>query len=131
MNYDIVTATCSAFYWAAQRLFLFLFGQTFLHRALNQAFGYVVGRVLGSALGGQLLVRIQKRRQLLQPVALHRDLHAALFQRGALARVCAQRRRAGKSSRRVLGKLGAVDSKLDCWGERTRRAGTSNNATRQ
>ena len=130
MNYDIVTATCSAFYWAAQRLFIFLFGQTFLHRALDQAFGYVVGRVLGSALGGQLLVCIQKRLQLLQPVALLRDLHAALFQRGALARVCAQRRRAGKLLRHVLGKLGAVDSKLDRWEERTCKTRMSNNATR-
>ena len=131
MNYDIVTATCFAFYQAVQHLFLFLFGKTFLHCALNQAFVYVVGRVLGSAFGGQLLVYIQKRCQLLQPVALHRDLHAALFQRGALARVCAQRRRAGKSSRHVIGELGAVDSKLDHWEERKRRAGMSNNAMRR
>ena len=131
MIYDIVTGTCSAFYWAAQRLFLFLFGQTFLHRALNQAFRYVVGRVLGSALGSQLLVCIQKRHQLLQPVALHRDLHAALLQCSALARVCAQRRRAGKLSSQVLGKLGTFDLKLDCWEERTHGAGTSNNAMRR
>ena len=105
MNYDIVTATCSAFYRVAQRLFLFLFGQTFLHCALNQAFGHVVGKILGSAMGVQLFVFIQNRRQLLQPVALHCDLHTVIFQRGALACVHTKKRGVGKPSRHVLGKL--------------------------